>query len=166
MVFLIGLLTLIMILDCIVLVFLVLIQLPKKDAGAGLAFGAGATDALFGAGSGTVLTKITKYAAGTFFVLSVILSLLQVRLHGRAGDTFRSRVTSAAPPPTATTPAARPDNALSTPGAASAPAQNPPAPSTNVPSIVPPATNAPLSFSNAAPTNLLVPSTNAAEQPK
>ena len=45
-----------------------LIQLPKKDAGAGLAFGGGATDALFGAGSGNVLTKITKYAATVFFV--------------------------------------------------------------------------------------------------
>ena len=60
MAFLIGLLTFVMFLDCLVLVFLVLIQLPKKDAGAGLAFGAGATDALFGAGSGTVLTKVTK----------------------------------------------------------------------------------------------------------
>ena len=56
----IGLLTVIMVLDCVVLIFLVLIQLPKKEAGAGLAFGAGATDALFGAGSGTVLTKITN----------------------------------------------------------------------------------------------------------
>ena len=64
--FIIGLLTLVMVFDCIILIFLVLIQLPKKDAGAGLAFGAGATDALFGAGSGTVLTKITKYAAGGF----------------------------------------------------------------------------------------------------
>ena len=46
--FIIGLLTLFMVLDCVVLVFLVLIQLPKKDAGAGLAFGGSATDALFG----------------------------------------------------------------------------------------------------------------------
>jgi len=61
--FIIGLLTFMMVLDCVVLVLLVLIQLPKKDAGAGLAFGGGATDALFGAGSGTVLTRVTKYAA-------------------------------------------------------------------------------------------------------
>src|SRR6185369_17493517 len=53
--FLIGLLVVIMLLDCLALILLVLIQLPKKEAGAGLAFGAGATDALFGAGSGTVL---------------------------------------------------------------------------------------------------------------
>ena len=49
--FLIGLLTVVMVLDCVALILLVLIQLPKKDAGAGLAFGGGATDALFGAGS-------------------------------------------------------------------------------------------------------------------
>ena len=39
--FLIGLFTVVMVLDCAVLIFLVLIQLPKKDAGAGLAFGGG-----------------------------------------------------------------------------------------------------------------------------
>ena len=73
--FLIGLLTLVMVADCLVLVFLVLIQLPKKEAGAGLAFGGSATDALFGAGSGTVLTKITKYAATAFFLLALLLSV-------------------------------------------------------------------------------------------
>jgi len=75
--FIIGLLTLVMVLDSVILIFLVLIQLPKKDAGAGLAFGATATDALFGAGSGTVLTKITKYAAGGFFFLALVLSVMQ-----------------------------------------------------------------------------------------
>ena len=79
MAFVTALLTVVMVLDCIVLIFLVLIQLPKKEAGAGLAFGASATDALFGAGSGTVLTKITKYAATTFFGLAVLLSILQAQ---------------------------------------------------------------------------------------
>src|SRR5258708_30680586 len=86
--FIIGLLTLVMVFDCIILVFLVLIQLPKKDAGAGLAFGSGATDALFGAGSGTVLTKITKYAATMFFVLAIVLSVMQGRYHRRTGFEF------------------------------------------------------------------------------
>src|SRR6266478_2797145 len=79
--FLIGLLTVVMVADCLLLILLVLIQLPKKEAGAGLAFGGSATDALFGAGSGTVLTKITKYAATTFILMAVILSVMQVRLH-------------------------------------------------------------------------------------
>jgi protein translocase SecG subunit len=78
--FLIGLLTVVLALDCVLLILLVLIQLPKKDAGAGLAFGGSTTDALFGAGSGNALTKITKYAAGAFFGLAIILVLLNSHL--------------------------------------------------------------------------------------
>src|SRR5580658_10400218 len=70
------LLTVLMFLDCVLLVFLVLLQLPKKDAGAGMAFGGAATDALFGAGSGNVLTKITKYVAGIFFGLAILMALM------------------------------------------------------------------------------------------
>jgi preprotein translocase subunit SecG len=62
--FLIGILTVIMVLNCLLLILLVLIQLPKKDAGAG-----------------NVLTKVTKYAAGVFFVLAISLSQLQSHLH-------------------------------------------------------------------------------------
>jgi preprotein translocase subunit SecG len=87
--FLIGLLTVVMVLDCMAMIFLVLIQLPKKDAGAGLAFGGSASDALFGSGSGTVLTKITKYAATIFFVLALILAALQSHYHSRAGSEFQ-----------------------------------------------------------------------------
>jgi preprotein translocase subunit SecG len=65
-----------MFVDCVLLVFLVLLQLPKKDAGAGMAFGGAATDALFGAGSGNVLTKITKYMAGIFFGLALLMAIL------------------------------------------------------------------------------------------
>jgi preprotein translocase subunit SecG len=71
-----GLLTCLLFLDCVILVLLVLLQLPKKEAGAGMAFGGGATDALFGAGSGNVLTKITKYAAGIFFGLAIIMAMV------------------------------------------------------------------------------------------
>lgn len=108
--FLIGLLTLILVLDCVVLVFLVLIQLPKKDAGAGLAFGGAASDALFGAGSGNVLTKITKYAAGIFFVLAIVLSLMQNRLAGRSTGSFSRALSESGkpsavlPPPSSTLP--------------------------------------------------------------
>src|SRR3954462_2309499 len=80
----ITLLTLVLVLNCVLLILLVLIQLPKKEAGAGLAFGSGATDALFGAGSGNVLTKITKFSAGIFFALALILSVLQTRASHRA----------------------------------------------------------------------------------
>ena len=73
----IGLLTFVLVINSLFLILLVLIQLPKKEAGAGLAFGGGTSDALFGAGSGNVLTKVTKYATGIFLVLSLVLSVLQ-----------------------------------------------------------------------------------------
>jgi preprotein translocase subunit SecG len=77
MIFILYLLGALMFLDCILLVFLVLLQLPKKEAGmGGTAFGGAATDALFGAGSGNVLTKITKYVAGLFFILALTMAWL------------------------------------------------------------------------------------------
>src|SRR5690349_20408963 len=102
--FLIGLLTVIMVLTCMVLVFLVLIQLPKKDAGAGLAFGASGADALFGAGSGTVLTKITKYSAGIFFALAILLAVMRSSYQHHRGSAFDSRLSQ--PPIQSLTPAA------------------------------------------------------------
>jgi|SRR5579863_3424467 len=104
---LLWILTPILILDCLLLGLLVLIQLPKKEAGAGMAFGGGATDALFGAGSGTALTKLTKYTAGIFFALVMILSILNVRAKNQgASDTMSDlrknpAVKQSAVPPTA-----------------------------------------------------------------
>jgi preprotein translocase subunit SecG len=114
--FTIGLYTVVLVLDCLALILLVLIQLPKKEAGAGLAFGGGATDALFGAGSGNVLTTITKWAAGIFFSLAIIISLANghVRKQKNALDIpanwkppVQQPVAPTTPPP-ATTPAATP----------------------------------------------------------
>jgi preprotein translocase subunit SecG len=123
--FLIGLFTVVMVLDCAALILLVLIQLPKKDAGAGLAFGGGATDALFGAGSGNVLTKITKYAAGTFFILSIILSLMQRSYHTRHTSVFEQKLEQSSTAPlipttpgqTPSTPATSPQTPASKPAA-------------------------------------------------
>jgi len=142
MIVLIALLTLALILDCVVLVFLVLIQLPKKEAGAGLAFGAGATDALFGAGSGTVLTKITKYAAGIFFALAIILSLLNKSRYNSATKAFEQGVATPLPGRSAPAPT------LPTPILTNVPGTN--VPSTNATSAVPAeATNAATAATNA-----------------
>jgi len=148
--FVIGLLTFLMVLDCIVLIFLVLIQLPKKEAGAGLAFGGAASDALFGAGSGNVLTKITKYVAGFFFGLAVLLSLMQTHLHSGGASSFEQRLNQApkpmALPPPASAPAAAPSAPVNKPVAA--PATNllmsmPAAENTNVPAVPSAGTNPP-----------------------
>ena len=81
MTFIAGILTVLLVINCILLILLVLVQLPKKDAGAGMAFGGGAADALFGAGSGNVLTKITKWATGIFFAMALVLGILDESAH-------------------------------------------------------------------------------------
>jgi preprotein translocase subunit SecG len=91
--FIVGILTFLLVINCLLLILLVLIQLPKKDAGAGLAFGGGAADALFGAGSGNALTKITKYATVIFFALSILLGYLEVRVrNGGNSSEFEKQV--------------------------------------------------------------------------
>jgi preprotein translocase subunit SecG len=91
--FVIVILTALLVLNCLVLILLVLIQLPKKDAGAGMAFGGGAADALFGAGSGNALTKITKYATVIFFVLALFLGYLQDQVHNKnSASSFEKQV--------------------------------------------------------------------------
>lgn len=79
MFWLIVFLTALLILDCLFLILLVLVQLPKKEAGLGQAFGGGTTDALFGAGSGNALTKLTKYFTAGFFILTLSLSMLNAQ---------------------------------------------------------------------------------------
>ena len=76
MIFFAGLLTAVLVLDSLFLILLILVQLPKKEAGVGQAFGGGATDALFGAGTGNALTKMTKYAATIFLGLCLVLYLM------------------------------------------------------------------------------------------
>ena len=122
--FIIGLLTVFLVLDCIVLVFLVLIQLPKKEAGAGLAFGGAASDALFGAGSGNVLTKITKYAATIFFVMTIFISIVQSRRYTQT-SVFQQKLTQPGTGPISSAPAAPaqpPANPTPLASAAAAPA--------------------------------------------
>lgn len=108
------LLTTVLVVDCLVLMLLILVQLPKKEAGAGIAFGAGTADALFGAGSGNALTKMTKYAATVFLALSVVLSAMSANRGGRATRSLEKALESGAP-------AAAPALAPAQPAAAGAP---------------------------------------------
>jgi preprotein translocase subunit SecG len=152
----IGLLSVVMVVNCLLLMLLVLIQLPKKDAGVGLAFGAGATDALFGAGSGNVLTKITKWSAGIFFGLAFILSLMLNRVHSSSHlrDLLSQPMPSAPVSTTSAAPAPAPVPVPST-----APAQ-PVAGGTNAPVQIPLL----LDMSNATPGST-APGSNAPAAP-
>jgi protein translocase SecG subunit len=146
-----GLLTAVLVLDSLFLILLILVQLPKKEAGVGQAFGGGATDALFGAGTGNALTKMTKYAATIFLALCLVLYVMgsQARKSG-SGVREQLKKDSAASvlPPAKTTP----------------PTVAPPAPA-----VVPPpasilsnalATNLPVVTNAVAPVKI-APSTNA-----
>jgi preprotein translocase subunit SecG len=124
---LIGLLTFVLVVNCLFLCLLVLAQKPKKDTGGGLAFGGGASDALFGAGSGDLFTKMTKYATVIFFLLTLILSILSAQHARRKGGDPRLRVSMserqadlpiAAKPAAPNTPSTSPTstNAAVTPG--------------------------------------------------
>src|SRR5688500_2100950 len=104
---LITFLTVVLVINCLFLILLVLIQLPKKEAGAGLAFGGGATDALFGAGSGNALTKLTKYSAGIFLGLALMLGIMNARIHHSGGSDVRRALAARKNTP-ATAPVATP----------------------------------------------------------
>lgn len=137
MTFLIAALTVVLVLDCLFLVLLVLIQLPKKEAGMGQAFGGGATDALFGAGSGNALTKVTKWAAAIFFVLAILLTILSNYATSRRGSRFQELINKApaVTPPPAAAPAGTNAPATSAPAIKlePPPATTPPAPAGNTP---------------------------------
>ena len=135
MMLLIGLLTVVMVANCLFLILLVLMQLPKKEAGAGLAFGGAATDALFGSGSGNFLTKATKYSVVVFFVLAVVISIMQNHQTQRNLTEFEQQLKAPQNQPAIPAPAP----AVQTPVAAAV------TPTTNLTLI------APAAISNAAP---------------
>ncbi len=155
MTFLIGFLTVILVINCIFLVLLVLIQLPKKEAGIGMAFGGSATEALFGAGSGTVLTKATKYSAGLFMGLALVLSILNANVARKSGRMLdqelqkrASAIPALAPVRTSTIPASAtpPALPLTTTNVATPPPAALGLTATNVaaaPPVAPEATNVP-----------------------
>ena len=149
--FLIIFLSAFLVLDCVVLVFLVLMQLPKKEAGIGMAFGGGAADALFGAGSGTALSQLTKWTATIFFVLVFLLSIMNNHAHRSAGSELNRALQKQSAAPATTPQSSAP--ATATPASNAAPAIQ-----LTIPSNAPTTTPAP-----AAPANA---NSNNAAQPK
>jgi preprotein translocase subunit SecG len=146
MTFLIVLCTTILILNSLILGLLILIQLPKKEAGVGVAFGGGATDALFGAGSGNALTKLTKYSAISFFCVIVVLSGLNSHARNSAGSKLRENVgqTGAAPEAVAPVAPAAPAGTTAKPSSA-----------TNLLQIAPGSNTAPMTSPTNAPINIV-----------
>lgn len=138
MTFLSYLCSFLLIVDSLLLALLVLVQLPKKEAGVGMAFGGGAADALFGAGSGNALTKLTKYCAVCFFVLVIGLCMIENSARSSATSPAFERAMERRPP----------ESRQTAPSAAAIPTNNSPAPvllstSNAAPVATPAATNTP-----------------------
>lgn len=108
-----GFLTFVLVVTCLLLILLILIQLPKKEAGAGVAFGGGATDALFGAGSGNALTKMTKYTATFFVGMALTLSCLNSSRAKEGDRRLEQELRKKASLPAARVPAAATNSPLS-----------------------------------------------------
>ena len=99
-----GILTTVLVLNCFFLVLLILIQLPKKESGSGLAFGGGTLDMALGAGAGNVLTKLTKVSASLFLLLCLVLAVIGGTDKGGLSERLAGDEA-----PTATIPPANPD---------------------------------------------------------
>lgn len=99
--FVIGVLLTIQALTCLFLILIILMQPSKADGGLGAAFGSGATDTLFGARTGNVLTKGTIWGATILFVTSLLLAILIA--HQKPTSIVLDKV--AATPAAAATPA-------------------------------------------------------------
>ena len=139
-------LTVILVLDCLFLILLILVQLPKKEAGLGQAFGGGATDALFGPGSGNVLTQLTQWAAGIFLGLGLLLSILYKSERADKGLNLKSGSTNQPAAPSQPTPPPPVPDTNTTPSSTNTPpAANQSSTATNIPLATnqpaPPVTN-------------------------
>ena len=86
----------VLVIICLLMIVTILMQRPKSE-GLGAAFGGGLTDNLFGAQTTTVLTKFTVWLGGLFFLLTLVISILQVK--STAGPTAiqKQLLTSPAP---------------------------------------------------------------------
>src|SRR3954471_23472615 len=100
----------------LIMMLVILMQRPKSE-GLGAAFGGGVTENIFGAQTTNVLTKITRWLAAIFFILTFVLSILYARKGNTQSDLRRelmkgqtpAAVASATPVPGASvsgTPAA------------------------------------------------------------
>jgi preprotein translocase subunit SecG len=75
---LITFLTFVLIIISLFMVLVILMQRPNANAGMGAAFGGGVTESAFGAETGNILTKATRWAALAFFILCLSLYLMHI----------------------------------------------------------------------------------------
>lgn len=100
------------VLVALLMILVILMQRPKSE-GLGAAFGGAVTENIFGAQTTNVLTKITGWLAGIFFVATFVLGILYAQRSMGGSDLRRELMrsqagaaaqpsSSASAPPTAT----------------------------------------------------------------
>ncbi len=126
----INLLTLVLVVLALFLGLLILLQLPKKEAGINAAFGAESTAAIFGASSGTALTQLTRYVATGFLTLCLVIAVMTSRQSASRSEKILKAATTATVPAANPLGGVQPAPALPTPAPA---APTTPAPTTPKP---------------------------------
>jgi preprotein translocase subunit SecG len=132
----------------LLMVLLILMQRPKSE-GLGAAFGGGVTENIFGAQTTNVLTKMTAWLAGIFFLLTFALSVLYA--HKSMGDSALHRELMKAQGATQSSPSPATPQVSPAPVSATQPSPvSSTAPGANV-SVLPTATAAAFPGSSAQP---------------
>ena len=107
------------VLVAVLMILIILMQRPKSE-GLGAAFGGGVTENIFGAQTTNVLTRITGWLAGTFFISAFTLSMLyahQTNQSGRLRQQLEKSAAATVPAPAATAAVGAPNTVTNpTPG--------------------------------------------------
>jgi preprotein translocase subunit SecG len=117
----------------LLMVLVILMQRPKSE-GLGAAFGGGVTENIFGAQTTNVLTKITSWLAGIFFLLTFALSILYAH-KGNTQSELRRELMKDLPPAaltTSPTPSPDPSSTVGPPGTVMNPTPAPTGPASSV----------------------------------
>jgi len=137
----------------LLMILVILMQRPKSE-GLGAAFGGGVTENIFGAQTTNVLTKITGWLAGIFFVLTFVLSILYAQ-RSVGGSSLRRelmRTQAAAGGAQAGSPAAATPSAAQSPSSAAKTTSAAPSASAAAGAVAQPSMTAAPSPAQEAPT--------------
>jgi preprotein translocase subunit SecG len=127
---LINVLLAIYVIVALLMLLVILMQRPKSE-GLGAAFGGGVTENIFGAQTTNVLTKVTGWLAGIFFLLTFLLSILYSHRSMSSSSLRRELMKTEAAKTSAPLPKPQPSSAVGPPGTVTnpTPAAAVPAPS-------------------------------------
>ena len=137
----------------LLMILVILMQRPKSE-GLGAAFGGGVTENIFGAQTTNVLTKITGWLAGIFFVLTFALSILYAQRSVGGSSLLRElmRTQAAAGGAQAGSPAAATPSAAQSPSSAAKTTSAAPSASAAAGAVAQPSMTAAPSPAQEAPT--------------